>query len=68
MTEKTVRVPNINCGHCTATIEREVRELEGVESVKADLSTKMVTIRWAPPADWLDIESLLDEIGYPAEA
>ena len=68
MGEKTVRVPNIHCGHCTATIEREVSELEGVESVKADQDTKMVTVRWAPPADWPDIESVLDEIGYPAEA
>jgi copper chaperone CopZ len=28
MTSKTVHVPAINCGHCVATIERELGSLE----------------------------------------
>lgn len=68
MPTKTVKVPNINCGHCTSTIEREVAELEGVTRVQADKDRKMVTIDFhEPPATWAQIEALLNEIGYPPE-
>lgn len=65
MTTKTVNVTNISCGHCVATIEREVGELAGVESVKGDQSTKKVTISWDPETtDWVAIEELMTEINY----
>ena len=68
MDEKTVKVPNISCGHCVATIKREVGELDGVDSVEADAETKSVTVRFGPPVDWKRISALLDEIGYPPQA
>ena len=65
---KTVTVPNISCGHCVKTIERELGELKGVSSTKADLDTKVVTVEWSePPASWEAIRSLLTEINYPPE-
>lgn len=68
MASKTVKVPKISCGHCTSTIEREVSDLEGITSVKADKDSKMVTIEWNEPSiTWTQIAELLDEIGYPAE-
>ncbi|MDH3207030.1 MAG: cation transporter [Gemmatimonadota bacterium] len=69
MTSKTVSVPNITCGHCVMTIEREVAELQGVSSVKAEHATKKVTVSWDPDAtQWDAIESLMKEINYaPAE-
>jgi copper chaperone len=68
MTTKTFKVPNISCGHCVMTIEREVGELEGVTSVKAEEATQMVTVEWnEPPATWDDIRGLLEEINYPPE-
>ena len=30
MTTKTYLVPNISCGHCTATIERELKFVDGL--------------------------------------
>jgi copper chaperone CopZ len=69
MTTKTVKVPNISCGHCVMTIEREVGDLAGVTSVKAEQATRDVTVSWDPGAtDWSEIASLLKEINYaPAE-
>jgi copper chaperone CopZ len=65
MTTKTVKVPSISCGHCVATIEREVGALAGVASVKADRGTKDVTVSWDPTAtDWKSIEDLMKEIHY----
>lgn len=65
MPSKTVVVPNISCNHCTHTVEMEVGDVEGVKSVAADLDSKRVTVTWEEPADWNQIESLLEEINYP---
>ena len=69
MASKTILVPNISCGHCVMTIQREVAELEGLVSVEAQEATKMVTVEWnEPPASWGAIQSLLEEINYPPES
>jgi copper chaperone CopZ len=65
MPEKTVSVPAIHCGHCVRTIERELAEVEGVVSVRADATTKQVTVAWEAPADWARLAGVLDEIGFP---
>ena len=67
MTNKTVSVPNISCGHCVMTIEREVGELAGVSSVKGEAATKEVSISWDPEVTgWAAISSLMAEINFPA--
>ncbi len=68
MPTKTINVPKISCAHCTATIERELGEVEGVREVKADAGIKEVRVRWETPATWEKIESVLNEIGFPADA
>ncbi|MEP7285388.1 MAG: heavy-metal-associated domain-containing protein [Chloroflexota bacterium] len=65
MEAKTFIVPNISCGHCVHTIESEVSELKGVQSVKADEQSKQVTVQWQDPATWAGIEQVLVEIEYP---
>jgi len=67
MTTVTYTVPAISCGHCTHTIETEVGELQGVQSVKADEATKKVEITFDTPANEAVIKALLAEINYPAE-
>jgi copper chaperone CopZ len=63
----TYTVPAIHCGHCTHTIEMEVGELQGVQSVQADQGTKKVLITFDAPATEDKIKALLAEINYPAE-
>jgi len=65
MTTVTYTVPAISCGHCTHTIETEVGELVGVQSVKADEATKKVVITFDNPASEDKIKALLAEIDYP---
>ena len=67
MTTVTYTVPAIHCGHCIHTIEMEVGELQGVQFVKADQSTKKVQITFDAPASEDTIRALLAEINYPAE-
>jgi len=67
MTTVTYTVPAISCGHCTHTIETEVGELQGIQSVKAEEASKKVTITFDNPATEEKIKALLAEINYPAE-
>jgi copper chaperone CopZ len=67
MTTVTYTIPAISCSHCTHTIETEVGELQGIQSVKADEATKQVVITFDSPADETKIKALLAEINYPAE-
>lgn len=63
---KTVTVPGISCGHCVATIEREVGGVSGVSSVNAEQVSRNVTISWDPDTtDWVVIEKTMQDINYP---
>lgn len=63
---KTVKVPNISCGHCVMTVEKEIGAVDGVKGVNASADSKEVTVIWDAPASWDTIKSTLQEIGYPA--
>mgnify|MGYP003727439409 FL=1 len=66
MNNRTVQVPNISCGHCVATIEREISEVEGVFSVEGRHDTQDVTISWdSEKTSWQEIKVLMREINYP---
>lgn len=68
MTTVTYSVPAISCGHCTHTIETELADLQGIQSVKADQASKKVEITFDIPANEDAIKALLSEINYPVEA
>jgi copper chaperone len=66
METKTYSVPGIHCGDCEAAVTRELESVNGVETVKVDLETKLVTVG----GDRLDDAALvaaIDEAGYDAE-
>jgi len=65
MTTIKYSVPNISCGHCVHTIQMEVSEVEGVESVTAFEDSKTVEITFDNPATEDSIKTLLAEINYP---
>ena len=66
MSTKTYAVPAISCGHCTATIERELKFVDGLESVKAELDSTHVTVEVQNDDVLAEVEKMLEEIGYPA--
>ncbi len=66
MTTVTYSIPNIHCGNCVNTVQTEVSELEGVQSVEARADTMQATITFDAPANEEQIKALLAEINYPA--
>lgn len=61
-TAQTYRVPAMSCAHCTAAIEGAVFKVEGVESVRVDLETRLVTVTGR--AQDAAIRAAIDEAGY----
>ena len=66
METKKLSIPHIMCGHCVATIQRELGEIEGVSKVDGDPHSKEITVHWDAPATLEKIKSTLEEINYPA--
>jgi len=63
--EHTYTVPAMHCGNCTAAVEREVALVDGVESVAADLETKLVLVR-GEGIDAAAVRAAIAEAGYAA--
>jgi len=58
-------VPNISCGHCVKTINRELKQVPAVVSVEASLESKQVAVEYVGDA-LPEVKAKLDEIGYSA--
>ncbi|MBL4719708.1 MAG: heavy metal translocating P-type ATPase, partial [Alphaproteobacteria bacterium] len=60
-------VENMHCGGCVNTIERSLRDVEGVVDVRANLTTKRLFISWRRSrADAATLVATLAERGYRA--
>lgn len=55
----------MHCGHCTAAVEREISQVDGVTGVVANLETKQVVVRGEQLDDGA-IRAAIDEAGYEA--
>jgi copper chaperone len=61
----TFTVPGMTCGHCEASVKREVGSVSGVDIVDVDLQTKLVTVSGAA-LDRDAIVAAIDEAGFDA--
>ncbi len=68
MNTNQMSIPAISCGHCKMTVEREVSELTGITKATVDVELKQLTVEFETPATLVQIQGLLQEIGYPAAA
>lgn len=66
MDKQTFHIPKISCGHCTRTIENELKEMDGVQQVRSDIENKTVTVQFQSPVTRDKILAALVEINYPA--
>ena len=57
-------VPDMNCGHCTASVDKALRALDPSAKVDIDLASKTVTV--ASAKDSSSLQAALSEAGYPA--
>ncbi|MCT1904462.1 copper chaperone CopZ [Oceanobacillus sp. FSL W8-0428] len=61
----TLNVQGMSCGHCVNSIEGNVGELDGVESVKVHLEDGKVDVTYnADKVELKDITEVIEEQGY----
>jgi copper chaperone len=63
--EITYTVSGMSCAHCKAAVEGEVGRVPGVDSVEADLDSKLVVVRGEALEDEA-LRAAIDEAGYEA--
>ena len=69
MTEKTLRVPDMHCGHCKAAVEGELSKLSGVESSNADVEKGTVAVRYDEgKVSTEQLKGAIEEAGYAVVA
>ncbi|NJK81504.1 MAG: heavy-metal-associated domain-containing protein [Chloroflexaceae bacterium] len=64
MTTETFMVPEMLCHHCINAITKEVTALAGVQSVKAELSSKHVMVEHDEAVPTEAIIAAINEAGY----
>jgi copper chaperone CopZ len=66
MSQITLNVPDISCGHCEKTVLGALQDKPGVKSVHVNIPAKSVYLDYDETAFSLDqVKEVLDEEGYP---
>jgi copper chaperone len=69
MTEKTLKVPEMSCGHCKAAIEGELNRLSGVERSNADVEKGTVEVTFDEgKLSTEQLKAAIEEAGYTVAA
>lgn len=59
------KVEGMTCGHCKATVEKAIRDLNGVSSATVDLDKKTVTVDYHPEkVSTEEMKKAIAEEGY----
>lgn len=65
MTQITLSVPDISCGHCKSSIEGAVAPMEGVARAEVSITDRTVDVDYDPAKVDLDaIITAIDDQGY----
>ncbi|WP_345801593.1 heavy-metal-associated domain-containing protein [Microbacterium sp. AZCO] len=66
MTTNEYRVTGMSCGHCEASVRREVSALTGVEAVEVSAAWGRLVVRSAADVSDEAVIAAVDEAGYEA--
>lgn len=64
MTTKTYTVTGMTCGHCAASVEKELKTIPTVSEVQVDVDSGAVTVTSEHPLDIASVSAAIDEAGY----
>lgn len=71
MTEQTSKavltVPDIVCGGCANSIKNALGKMEGINQIEVDVQKKSVAVEYDKKVSREEIETVLDDIGFPVE-
>ena len=61
---RVLKVPDMSCGHCKATVEKALLTVEGVERATVDLEAKTVSVDHADSVSEDTLRSAVTQAGY----
>ncbi|MFF0489949.1 heavy-metal-associated domain-containing protein [Nocardia sp. NPDC003482] len=64
MATSTYTVTGMTCGHCVASVQKEIGRIDGVTAVEVDLATGAVRVESATPISDDAVAAAVDEAGY----
>ncbi len=65
MTTQHIQIMNLSCRGCVNTITRNLKALDGVNSVEVDLETDIVTVQHDDSVSRAELVQVLLSLGYP---
>ena len=69
MTEKSLKVPDMSCGHCKAAVEDELNKLSGGTFSKADVQKGTVEVSYDEgKVGAEDLKGAIERAGYALAA
>ena len=69
MTDKTLSVEGMSCGHCKAAVEGELNKLSGVRKANADVEKGTVEVTYDErTVTTEDLKDAIEEVGYTVAA
>jgi copper chaperone len=69
MTDKTLNVTGMSCGHCKAAVEGELNKLSGLEWANADVERGTVEVSYdEDKVTTEDLKGAIEEAGYSVAA
>ena len=63
MSEKTLQIKGMSCGHCSARVEKALNAIDGVEA-KVDLETNSAKVNLTKDISDEVLKSAVDNVGY----
>ncbi|WP_440951963.1 heavy-metal-associated domain-containing protein [Methanococcoides sp. FTZ1] len=67
MTETTIKVEGMSCGHCKMAVTKAISEVDGVSSVDVDLDKGEASFTYDPQVTDIDtIKKAVNDAGYKA--
>ena len=63
MEDKTIIVKGMTCNHCKANVERNLKNVVGIEDIVADINTSKVMLK-GEGYDLKEVEKTVNDIGY----
>ncbi len=68
MTQVTLSVPDISCGHCKSSIEGAVVPMDGVAKAEVSISDRTVAVEYDPAqVELSSIVTAIDDQGYEVD-
>lgn len=62
--EKKIIVEGMSCGHCSAAVEKALKELDGVKDVKVSLEDKTATVDSERDVPEAELKKAVEDAGY----